>query len=42
VLQYPRQYNTYPYLTELASNGQILQSENTTYSAGGQAIPDGI
>jgi PKD repeat protein len=42
VLQYPQLNNTYPYLTELASNGDVLQSENTTCSVGGQALPSGI
>lgn len=42
VLQYPTPYGTYPYLTELASNGDILLSENTTCSAGGAVSPVAI
>jgi PKD repeat protein len=42
VLQYPQLYNSYPYLTELASNGDVLQSENTTCSVGGEPLPAGI
>jgi PKD repeat protein len=42
VLQYPTPYGTYPYLTELASNGDVLLSENTTCSAGGAVSPAAI
>jgi PKD repeat protein len=42
VLQYPSPYGQYPVLTELASNGDVLSSDNTTCSAGTEAIPAAI
>ncbi len=42
VLQYPSTYGVYPVLTELASNGDVLLSENTTCSQGSEAIPAAI
>jgi PKD repeat protein len=42
VLQYPGLYGQYPVLAELASNGDVLLSENTTCSAGSEAIPAAI
>ena len=42
VLEYPSTYGLYPVLTELASNGDVLLSENTTCSAGSEAIPAAI
>ncbi len=42
VLQYPSLYGQYPVLSELASNGDVLLREDTTCSAGTEAIPAAI
>jgi streptogramin lyase len=42
VLQYPSTFGLYPMLSELASNGNLLLRENTTCSAGTEAIPAAI
>jgi hypothetical protein len=42
VLQYPRSSGSYPYLTEFASNGYQQQGEDSTCSAGTEAIPNAI
>jgi hypothetical protein len=42
VLQYSTIYGSYPYLTELSSNGNISLAENTTCLSGSEAIPTAI